>query len=276
MFDVSMDLAIKTRRETLNQIRKAIQAKEFVLYYQPKVEMTTGKVYGAEALIRWLHPIRGLIPPIQFLPIIEDHDESVVLGEWVIEEALNQIRIWRKLGLNLIVSVNISARQILEADFVNKLSNILNKFPDVPAELIELEILETSALEDIAKVSSAMNACKKLGIHFSIDDFGTGYSSLTYLKHLPANTLKIDQTFVKDMMQYPDDYTIVRGIVGLALAFQRDVIAEGMEEPKLGKELIRLGCNKAQGYGIARPMPAAGFIPWMNSWTPDPTWNHGN
>ncbi len=276
MFDVSMDLAIKTRRETLNQIRQAIQKKEFVLYYQPKVELTIGKIYGAEALIRWLHPTRGLIPPNQFLPIIEDHDESVELGEWVIEDALNQIRIWRKMGIDLVISVNISARQILQADFVNKLSNILNRYPDVPAESIELEIVETSALEDIAKVSSAMTACKKFGVHFSIDDFGTGYSSLTYLKHLPANTLKIDQTFVKDMMQYPDDHAIVRGIVGLASAFQRDVIAEGMEEPKLGEELIRLGCTKAQGYAIARPMPAENFVSWMNSWIPDPSWKDLN
>ena len=272
LFDISLDLAIKTRRESLEQIRHALQEKQFVLYYQPKVNMKTGVVIGVEALIRWRHPNRGLIAPVHFLPIIEEHSEAVVLGEWVIQEALKQMHEWNLVGIRLKISVNIGARQIQQSDFVSRLSEILKENPLISATDLELEILETSALEDLAKVSSVMQACKKIGVQFAIDDFGTGYSSLTYLKHLPADILKIDQSFVKDMLLYPDDMAIVKGVIGLVAAFQRDVIAEGVESIEHGASLIKLGCFMGQGYGIAKPMPPEDLPMWLTNWKPDSTW----
>jgi diguanylate cyclase (GGDEF)-like protein len=276
-FDVAHDIVTKTMREGLEQVRVGLERREFVLYYQPKVNMRTGLVIGAEALIRWQHPERGLLPPGLFLPIIEDHPMSIELGEWVISTALNQMGQWRLQGLDIFVSVNIGARQLQQEGFVDRLKAMLLKCPDVPAQFLELEILETSALEDISKVSSVIASCQALGVRFALDDFGTGYSSLTYLKHLPAEMLKIDQSFVRDMLNDTDDLAIVQGVIGLAKAFRRKVIAEGVETIAHGELLLPLGCELAQGYGIARPMPAVDIPAWVKNWRPDPSWsNTGN
>ena len=245
-----------------------------MLYYQPKVNMRTGVVIGAEALIRWQHPERGLLPPGLFLPIIEEHPMSIELGEWVIATALAQMTQWRALGLELPVSVNIGARQLQHGDFVERLKGLLAQYPDVPPRTLELEILETSALEDITLVSDVMLSCQALGVRFALDDFGTGYSSLTYLKRLPAELLKIDQSFVRDMLTDTDDLAIVQGVIGLAKAFRRKVIAEGVETIVHGELLLPLGCELAQGYGIARPMPAAAIPEWVKTWKPDVTWSN--
>jgi diguanylate cyclase (GGDEF)-like protein len=272
LFDVNQDVAIRTQRESLDQIQAALERREFVLYYQPKVNMKTGQVIGAEALIRWQHPQQGLLPPSAFLPVIDGHPLCVELGEWVLDTALKQISAWRAMGLDIPVSVNIAGRQLQQADFVSRLSSLLAAHPDVKPAQLELEILETSALEDVAQVSHAMHACRALGVQFSLDDFGTGYSSLTYLKRLPAGTLKIDQSFVRDMLSDPDDLAIVEAIVGLAGAFRSQVIAEGVETVAHGEMLLLLGCDLAQGYGIARPMPASDMPAWVASWRPDPSW----
>ena len=274
LFDVAHDLATRSMREGLEQVRIALERKEFVLYYQPKVNMRTGVVIGAEALIRWQHPERGLLPPGLFLPIIEDHPMSIELGEWVIATALAQMTQWRALGLELPVSVNIGARQLQHGDFVERLKALLAQYPDVPPRTLELEILETSALEDITLVSDVMLSCQALGVRFALDDFGTGYSSLTYLKRLPAELLKIDQSFVRDMLTDTDDLAIVQGVIGLAKAFRRKVIAEGVETIVHGELLLPLGCELAQGYGIARPMPAAAIPEWVKTWKPDVTWSN--
>ena len=268
LFDVQQDAAIKTQRENLEGIRQALIKNEFVLYYQPKVNMQTGDIIGAEALIRWQHPQRGILAPGDFLPIIENHPLSVDLGEWVIDTALTQMSIWNATGLNIPVSVNVGARQLQQRNFVTQLATLLLKHPNVKPNFLELEILETSALADITEVSAIMHACREIGVRFALDDFGTGYSSLTYLRHLPADMLKIDQSFVRDMLVDPDDLAIVNGVIGLAAAFHRQVIAEGVETLAHGKLLLSMGCVLAQGYGIARPMPAAD-IP---SWRPDKAW----
>ncbi|MCK9605035.1 MAG: bacteriohemerythrin [Methylomonas sp.] len=268
LFDVQQDAAIKTQRENLEGIRQALIKNEFVLYYQPKVNMQTGDIIGAEALIRWQHPQRGILAPGDFLPIIENHPLSVDLGEWVIDTALTQMSIWNASGLNIPVSVNVGARQLQQRHFAIQLSTLLLKHPNVKPNFLELEILETSALADIAEVSAIMYACREIGVRFALDDFGTGYSSLTYLRRLPADMLKIDQSFVRDMLVDPDDLAIVNGVIGLAAAFNRQVIAEGVETLAHGKRLLSMGCALAQGYGIARPMPAA-EIP---SWRPDKAW----
>ncbi|GAC13074.1 bifunctional diguanylate cyclase/phosphodiesterase [Aliiglaciecola lipolytica] len=276
LFDTAQDTAINTQRKSIDNIRTAIQKQEFVLHFQPKVNMRTGEVTGFEALIRWHHPINGIIPPLEFLPIIEGHEVSLRLGEWVIKTALDQIIEWRKVGINLPISVNISAHQLQQDNFTSRLATILGDYSEVEPNCLELEILETSALQDTKQVSSTMSACQELGVKFAIDDFGTGYSSLTYLKRLPAYLIKIDQSFVRDMLEDTDDLAIVEGVVGLAKAFRRTVIAEGVETVAHGEALLKLGCELAQGYGIARPMASVEIPAWVKSWKADDAWLQHN
>lgn len=272
LFDTAQDVAATTQQQTLEHIRQGLIAQEFVLHYQPKVNMRSGKVIGAEALIRWQHPQRGLLAPGVFLPVIENHPLSVDLGEWVITAALQQMSQWQAQGMDIAVSVNIGARQLQQENFASRLAALLAANPDIPPARLELEILETSALEDIAWVSQVMGTCQALGVRFALDDFGTGYSSLTYLKRLPAELLKIDQSFVRDMLTDRDDLSIVKTVIGLAAAFHRKVIAEGVETVEHGAALLHLGCELAQGYGIARPMPAHELPAWVARWRPDPSW----
>jgi len=185
---------------------------------------------------------------------------------------LAQISAWRAIGLDLTVSVNVSAIQLQQNDFVAVLKHALAGQPEVPAKLLELEILETSALKDLAQIASVMQACVALGVRFALDDFGTGYSSLTYLRRLPAATLKIDQSFVRDMLADTDDLAIVQGVISLARVFGREVVAEGVETAAHGGMLLSLNCALAQGYGIAKPMPAADFPAWADGWRLSPTW----
>ena len=272
LFDMEQAAAVEMRRESLQRIRSALTQREFVLHYQPKVNMRSGELIGVEALIRWQHPERGLLPPATFLSMIEDDILSVELGEWVIGTALAQIALWQTSGLNIPISVNIGALQLQQADFSTRLSDLLAAQPAVKPHFLELEILETSALDNILNVSEIMYACRDLGVRFALDDFGTGYSSLTYLKRLPADVLKIDQTFVRDMLDDADDLAIVEGVMGLANAFRRTVIAEGVETIAHGEALLSLGCELAQGYAIARPMPADDLPKWMATWRPDAVW----
>jgi diguanylate cyclase (GGDEF)-like protein/PAS domain S-box-containing protein len=267
LFDVDHEVAVKTRRESLDRMRMALERNEFVLYYQPKVNIRSRVVVGVEALIRWQHPERGLLAPIEFLPLIEDHPISIAIGEWVIESALEQMSAWQSAGLTMPTSVNVSALQMQQSGFVDRLSGMLRAHPDVPPHRLELEILETSALEDLGEVSQTMQACRAVGVRFALDDFGTGYSSLTYLKHLPAEMIKIDQSFVRDMLTDVDDLAIVRGVVGLSVAFGRAVIAEGVETEAHCAQLLDMDCDLAQGYGIARPMPGQAIAGWVAGWT---------
>ncbi|UCX04931.1 sensor domain-containing protein [Shewanella glacialimarina] len=277
LFDMAQDDAGKVQRESLEAIRYAIDHHQFVLYYQPKVNMKIGTVVGVEALIRWQHPERGLLSPIEFLPVIENHTMMLEIGEWVIDTALTQIGQWQAMTLNLPLStsVNIPAVQLLQPGFIQTLTDLLAAHPNVEPRYLELEVLETSALEDVNHVSIIMNDCISLGVNFALDDFGTGYSSLTYLRRLPASLIKIDQTFVKDMLSNIDDFAIVEGVIALAKSFKRDVIAEGVETVEHGTVLLQLGCELAQGYGIARPMPASDIPAWINDWKPDASWQSG-
>jgi diguanylate cyclase (GGDEF)-like protein len=271
-FDTTQDNAIKTQGQSIDDIRSALDRLEFVLHYQPKVNMHTSEVIGVEALIRWQHPVRGLVPPLDFLPAIEGHTVSLELGEWVIGTALSQINQWRSIGIHLPISVNISAYQLQQDNFITRLEGLLAAHSDVNPHDLELEILETSALSDISQVSATMNACHELGVRFAIDDFGTGYSSLTYLRRLPAHMIKIDQSFVRNMLEDADDLAIIKGVVELAKAFHREVIAEGVETIEHGVALLKLGCELAQGYGIARPMPSGDIPEWISSWKADDSW----
>lgn len=276
IFDAAQDSSIRDHHESLERIRLALESGEFVLYYQPKVNMHSGKVIGAEALIRWQHPDKGLLAPATFLPVIENHPLAVKMGEWVTDTAMHQMELWQAAGLVLPVSVNIGARQLQQGDFVERLQVILAKHPQVHPSCLELEVLETSALSDMGQVSQVIDDCAKMGVKFALDDFGTGYSSLTYLKRLHVGMLKIDQSFVRDMLEDPEDLAILEGVIGLAAAFKREVIAEGVETVAHGTALLQLGCQLAQGYGIARPMPADKMPAWVATWQPHVAWGAGH
>ncbi len=274
LFDTAKDDEVKVQRESLEAIRKALDNHQFVLYYQPKVNMKTGTVMGVEALIRWQHPTRGLLNPIEFLPIIENNVMAIEVGEWVIDTALRQIGQWKNRANNIpdSISVNIAAIQLQQPDFSLRLSKLLAAHPDVEPGYLELEVLETSALDDVNHVSTTMSACMALGVSFALDDFGTGYSSLTHLRRLPVNVIKIDQSFVRDMLYDVEDLAIVKGVIALAKSFKREVIAEGVETIEHGTALLQLGCDLAQGYGIARAMPADEIPVWITHWKPDINW----
>ena len=272
LFDVASDAALRNRGERLRRLTQASRRSEFVLHFQPQVDMRTAEVLGMEALIRWQHPERGLLPPAEFLPVLQDEELAVVVGEQVLELALAQLEQWRQAQLRLGVSVNLFPRQLQQDDFVRKLQVLLARHPDLDPSLLELEIVETSALQDIALVSGQMQACADLGVRFALDDFGTGYSSLTYLKKLPAQLLKIDQSFVRDMLEDHDDLAIVQGVIGLSRAFNRKVIAEGVETVEHARMLVGLGCVYGQGYGIARPMPGHEVPGWLAVWQARQPW----
>ncbi len=272
VFDAEQDRHVRGHHEHLDQIRNALSREEFVLHYQPKVNMHTGQVLGAEALIRWQHPQRGLIGPGEFLPVVENQPLAVDIGDWVLSQAVRQLEQWSNAGLTLGLSVNVGARQLQHPDFVGKLQALLREHPRVDPVRLELEVLETSALEDMEHICAVIRACSDMGIAFALDDFGTGYSSLAYLKQLPASVLKIDQSFVRDMLDDPDDLAILDGVIGMASAFRREVIAEGVESVAHGTLLLQLGCSQGQGYGIARPMPATDLERWLEEWEPAPAW----
>ncbi|MCQ8116947.1 EAL domain-containing response regulator [Methylomonas rosea] len=272
LFDQELDRIALIRGETLTQIEAALLNNQFVLYFQPKVNMRLGKVLGAEALIRWQHPERGLLSPAAFLPDIEGTELVIALGNWVLARALDHLQKWQDMGLNIVISINIAPRHLLHHDFVDTLKAGFAAHPQLRPHCLELEILETAALEDIGRVTAVMKECQKLGVGFALDDFGTGYSSLTYLKALPADTLKIDQSFIRDILGDPEDLAIVAGIINLTAAFHRQVIAEGVETEEHGLLLLKLGCDNAQGYGIARPMPAGDLPRWITNWLPNQEW----
>lgn len=251
---------------------QALRTGELLFYYQPKVNLLTGELIGAEALIRWQHPLQGLLPPAAFLASFEGSMMEIELGEWVIATALRQINDWQEQGLFVRVSVNISASHLVSEQFVDYLNQALQRFPNVAAQQLELEVLETAAMDDMNRAIQVMTACKVLGVKFALDDFGTGYSSLAYFRRLPVDLLKIDQVFVRDMLEDRDDFAIVESVVRLAQAFNRPVIAEGVETMEHFGQLIKLGCILGQGYGIARPMPAADLQGWLADWQQKAVW----
>lgn len=272
IFAPQEDRSIRGHHEILEQIRLALEHNEFELYYQPKVNLRTGEVIGAEALIRWNHPTRGVLAPSYFLADIEGSYLELLLGEWVINRALEQIDSFLRENIDIKVSINISAAHIQQRDFIEKFRASLAKYPLISLSNVELEILETTSIENMAEVSSRVKELSALGVELSLDDFGTGYSSLTYLKHLCVSTIKIDQSFVRDMLEDLEDFAIVDGVIGLANAFNRNVIAEGMEQIEHGVLLLKLGCELAQGYAIARPMPAHEIAKWIGEWRADKSW----
>ena len=267
-FDAAHDSDVRNRHEQLQYIQNGLAQEEFVLYYQPKVNMRTGELLGLEALIRWRRPNEGLIAPAAFLPYLHGHPMALDVGRWVLDSALAQLTQWKAEGRHTEVSINIDPLHLQSDTFVEELQQKLELHPDIDPSQLELEILESSALDDVALVSDVIRRCRKLGVRFALDDFGTGYSSLNYLRHLPTHTVKIDQSFVLGILNNADDLAILEGVIGLSVAFRRKLIAEGVETRAHGELLLKLGCEGGQGYAIARPMPAAQVWTWHQQWRP--------
>lgn len=272
LFDHAEEVNTRQQQQQIERLRQALRQGELHLFYQPKLNLRSGRTIGAEALLRWRHPELGLLAPGAFLHYAEGHSLMVELGDWVIESALQQLDNWIAQGLDIEVSVNVAAIQLQEPDFVDKLRAALARYPNVRPDQFEVEILESSAVRDLEQTLSILHDCRQLGIGLALDDFGTGYCSLSYLKHLPATTLKIDQSFIRSMLGKREDLGLVEGIISIAKVFDMNIIAEGMETPEHGVLLLRLGCDTAQGYGIAKPMPAGELPDWINAFVPHPSW----
>ncbi len=271
-FDSEGDRLRQEYQSHYARIVSALENEEFRLHYQPKVNLRNGAVIGVEALIRWQHPERGLLPPGSFLPGVKDTDFARPLGDWVLRETLHQKRAWKAQGLDITVCVNVFGHHLQQADFIERFIEILAEFPDIPASGLDMEILETTAMRDLEAVSRRIEECAALGVDFALDDFGTGYSSLTYFRHLPVTFLKIDRSFVANILDNAEDQALVESLINMAHALNRKVITEGVETVEHGIPLLRYGCDYAQGFGIARPMPADEVIPWIGAWRMPDAW----
>jgi diguanylate cyclase (GGDEF)-like protein/PAS domain S-box-containing protein len=274
IYDSALELNRRTHGEVLKRIQYALENDELVLYYQPKISLHTGEFTGVEALLRWRHPDCGVVSPMDFLPILHNHTLAQTVDKWVMEQAMQQILNWNQQALDLSISVNLGIQTLQSEDFVSFLGCLLQRYPAVKPERFQLEILGTTALplEDIDFISRTMQECIKLGISFALDDFGTGYSSLTYLKHLPAQIIKIDRSFVRDMLEEDESLAIVQSVIGLAHAFRRLTVAEGVETLALGAHLLQMDCDQAQGFGIAEPLPADMLPDWIKQWQAPDEW----
>ncbi|MCG6896011.1 MAG: EAL domain-containing protein [Thiocapsa sp.] len=272
IFDAEHDRALRRRYSELERIRQGMLAGELVLHYQPRVRMLTGEVVGVEALLRWRHPQRGFVLPAEVLSIIDGHPLAVELGNWVLDTVLDQLETWRSNGLSLPVSVNVAVQQLRQGDFLDRLRSRLAAHPGVEPGDLELEIVEATALQELALITPLAQACRGLGVAFALDDFGSGYSSLTCLRRLPVHRLNVHQGLVRDLLNNPDDQAILQGVLSLAATLHRQVIVEGVETRAHGELLLRLGCDLAQGFAIARPMPADELPVWLAAWRCPPSW----
>ena len=268
LFNILLDNEARTAFETVVLVSKALRNNELCLHYQPKINLSSGTITGYEALLRWQHPQEGIIYPQNFIPFVEQTNLIVDIGNWVIEQALTQISNWAVLGKTWSVAVNIAALHFQREDFVETLKHLLSRFPNSSPQMLDIEIVESVMLENIPLVVKNINECKKLGVTFSLDDFGTGYSSLSYLKKLETHSIKIDQSFIRGILDDKNSLLLTIAIIGLAKSFNREVIAEGVETVEQAKLLMRLGCDSALGYGFAKPMPVEAVISWSKHFSP--------
>jgi len=259
----SLDSEMRVRRELDKELRGALERNEFHLTYQPQVSYATHEVVGVEALLRWQHPERGLVPPDLFIPLAEQNGIIISIGEWVLDQACKQLREWHDQGFNeLRMAVNLSTVQLHHSELSRVVTNLMQRY-QLPAHCLEMEVTETGLMEDIAAAASHLNSLKKAGVLIAIDDFGTGYSSLSYLRGLPLDKIKIDKSFVQDVLVDEDDATIVRAIIQLGRSLNMEVIAEGVESAEQEAYVIAQGCNEGQGYYYSRPLSAAAFGDWI-------------
>jgi diguanylate cyclase (GGDEF)-like protein/PAS domain S-box-containing protein len=274
LFDAHMEQRLQARHDTLRRVAHGLSAGQFQLHYQPKVNCRTGVVVGVEALIRWDHPVLGSLSPSEFLPLLEDDDLALSLGEWVFREAMRQARLWSEQGLCLAVSVNAFPRQLQRPNFPDVVAAALHEtWPTMEPGRLLIEITEAAAIDDLEAIQVAIQRCRALGIGFSLDDFGTGNASLSYLRQLTVDELKIDQSFVRDMLAGGDHQAIVDGVIGLGRAFSLVVVAEGVETDTHIRHLLQRGCDVMQGYGVARPMSAERVGLWLKEFSANPDWS---
>jgi len=267
-FAPALQAAVHARAAMEGDLRHAIKAKQFVLFYQPQYS-STGLV-GAEALVRWNHPHRGILAPLEFIPLAEETGLILPLGKWILEAACMQSVEWAKYNPTtpLCIAVNISARQFRQSGFVDQVLSVIKR-TGAQAQSLDLELTESMLLENIEEVITKMNELKSHGLRFSLDDFGTGYSSLSYLKRLPLDQLKIDRSFVRDILEDVGSSAIAKSVISLGQAMGLNVIAEGVETEEQREFLSGLGCNSFQGYLFSRPVPAADFQQlWLDSAKP--------
>jgi diguanylate cyclase (GGDEF)-like protein len=262
LYDAQHDRHSPSRLAMLGELRHAIERDEFVLHYQPKASLRTGHVEGVEALVRWNHPQRGMVAPDDFIPLAEQTGVIKPLTAWVIDEALRQSAAWRSAGLDLSVAVNLSVRNLLDANLPESIAELLRRHEVPPAQL-ELEITEGTIVADQVRALDVLSRLNAMGVALAVDDFGTGYSSLAYLKDLPVRELKIDRKFVNNMTADGDDAFIVRSTIDLGRNLGLQVVAEGVETEAVWDQLALLGCDVAQGYYLSRPVPAAELAEWL-------------
>jgi EAL domain-containing protein (putative c-di-GMP-specific phosphodiesterase class I) len=255
-FTQHMNVAAQQRLSLENALRRALENGEFDLHYQPLFDLRDRSITGVEALVRWSPPGREMVMPSEFIATAEDSGLIVPIGEWVLREALRQAHNWQSAGRPLMIAVNVSAHQLSRANFVERLSRLIEE-TDIDPGLVELEVTEGVIIEGAGDAREALDQIAALGVGIAIDDFGTGYSGLAYLKRLPIDTVKIDQSFVRDLTVDPDDAAIVTAIVAMSKSLGVDVVAEGVETEEQLAQLKALGCHRGQGYLLARPMNAA-------------------
>jgi diguanylate cyclase (GGDEF)-like protein/PAS domain S-box-containing protein len=262
-FGDHMDVEAMGRHRIRNALHQATERLEFTLHFQPQIDLASGQVIGAEALLRWRHPELGFVPPVDFIPVAEESGLIVPIGEWVLHEACRQAVAWQAPGQPpLSVAVNISAVQFARGDLEDTVRRALAASGLAP-ELLELELTESILIRNVDSVLSTVRRLKRLGVTLSIDDFGTGYSSLTYLKRFAVDKLKIDQSFIRDLVSDADSAAIVRAIVQMAQSLNLKTVAEGIEDEGVIAQLRAMGCDHGQGYGIARPMPAQALLEFL-------------
>jgi diguanylate cyclase len=262
LFDPKQDQHSPKRLALLGELRRALEQHQLLLHYQPKVAAHTGSVLGVEALVRWQHPVRGLVPPDEFIPLAERTGLISPLTHYVLDEALRQCHQWRDAGHELSVAVNVSARRLLDLSFPDEVGELLARH-QVPAALLVIELTESTIMADPAHALEILSRLNAMGVQLSIDDFGTGYSSMAYLKSLPVHELKVDRSFVSQMLQSSSDAVIVHSTIDLGRNLGLRVVAEGVENSLTLQHLGLLGCHAAQGYHISRPIPADQLISWL-------------
>jgi diguanylate cyclase (GGDEF)-like protein len=262
MYTPELDVHSPARLALLGDLRTALDHDEFVLHFQPKLNLRTREIEGFEALVRWQHPERGLVAPDDFIPLAERTGLIHPLTAWVLDHAVAESRQWLDEGIRLPVAVNVSARSVLDPRFPGAVAGVLARH-GLPAALLELEITETAMLADPTRALEVVTALAELGVQLSIDDFGVGYTSLSHLKRLPVHELKIDRSFVANMNTDENDAVIVRSTVDLGRNLGLRVVAEGVETEAVSALLLEIGCELAQGYHFARPMPADAVTSWL-------------